>query len=528
LKKLLFIFLSAPFLALADNSYFNYFVTVHNIGTNTLGCSSAIYFSRINQVGGSDANLGGTTIPNGLAAGASETFEISGSSVSGGDGASGNAVLCSGNWYSSGGKVLYTGAPVVYESSSSTVNADVDLDLYVDDSCDISASLTSSTNYTFCAHNTMSVKANAVWTFNGSVVKTEQLAPGASDCWTSPNIQIFPNPQNCSENTSVTAVGINGSNPIDADTNGTIIFNPSPTSSTNFTISGGTGSGATNDFTVTSPPSLGAPTNLVTFPTPTGTASESTLASGFQLLHQDNLNVISGEKILNDSILQITNQLGQVITETISNVSLDGTWFPRIVSAITNLANPTNSVASIIVTNPPLNLTNYASETTLDAITNGLFGGVVNSNNWGSDFLTDAPSILTSDMTNLTVGFDGATNAASAEAATAGTTQTIETGLSTWISGFVNPFTGMEDYYSPVAMTYTFNFGSSSKTMDFDPLHNADLAALISSFRALITWGIALKFLLRIAEDAIKGVMVLNDARGITPSNIQASIKKMN
>jgi hypothetical protein len=204
------------------------------------------------------------------------------------------------------------------------------------------------TNYTYCAQNNDPTRTMyVVWNFNGAIVQEQVVLPGANACWTTPPIETYPVAQNFNESTVSTFPTL--INPTtDQNTNGMITFNaPPPTMSTNSGTgssgagngSGGAGGTQTNTVTAATPPQV-APTNIVTFPTPAGAASESTLNSGFQLLHGDMLNLLTGQKIQNDSInngtYSITNELGQLVTFEYSNMLVDGQWLPQIYAAITN------------------------------------------------------------------------------------------------------------------------------------------------------------------------------------------------
>ena len=213
------------------------------------------------------------------------------------------------------------------------------------------------TNFTFCLQNNLSVKATATWTYNGSVVQSETLSPGASACWTTPNIEISPTPQNFTYNGTVYPVGTG----ISTDGNGNLTFtNGSGGASTGGTGSGGdytptdnSGGSITNlgggtiSFGTGNNDSVTPNTNAIVWGSPSGSASESTLEKGFDQTHQDLNNILSGENILNNSInnqlTTVTNELGQVITLLYQQTNND--QIPVLISAITNLPH---SLASLI------------------------------------------------------------------------------------------------------------------------------------------------------------------------------------
>ena len=271
------------------------------------------------------------------------------------------------------------------------------------------------TNYTFNIQNTLTVNATATWTYNGSVVKQEILAPGQSDSWTTPSIEVSPTPQNFTVTTSCMAVG----NTINYGSDGSPGFSAggsgggsatSGGSGGNLTIGGftsgsggasgggggGTGGGTdggsgtnitftagTNGDVLPGTPILWAP--------PTGSASESTLEAGFSLLHQDDVNLLQGESIidkdLNTGFFTATNQLGQIVTYEYAQSNLLNSDTMQIVGAITNLNlalsnnRPLVSITNNVALTNALALTNYATESTLETLTDYLASLNANSSN---------------------------------------------------------------------------------------------------------------------------------------------------
>ena len=62
--------------------------------------------------------------------------------------------------------------------------------------------------------------------------------------------------------------------------------------------------------------------------------------------------------------------------------------------------------------------------------------------------------------------------------------------------------------------------------MDFDPLHNQGILDLFDMARKFFMWGICLIYLTKIVDDGFKIVMLLNDAHGVNPAAIKATLKK--
>jgi hypothetical protein len=359
--------------------------------------------------------------------------------------------LCSGTIVVAGGGTAYT---VSFDPDNCTATTNVTI-VY--------------TNYTFCADNTDASRIMQVtWNYNGSVVKQSVLTPGQSDCWTTPNIEVSPTPQNFTESTvSTFPTLINPST--DGNTNGQITFNsPPPTTSSNSGSggsgsgngSGGTGGGQTNTLSSSSPSQI-APTNLVTFPTPVGTASESTLSSGFQLLHGDLLNVIAGQKIQNDSInsgfFSVTDELGDILTYVRSNTD----QMPTLISAVTNLGhiaggtNYFNSSSNVWVQNWPTNHqsnTNLNQEATQQGISNLLAQIATNTSPQ-----TNGSSGMWSLIPNTATNADAATAAATAAEGEYGMTAFL-TALTPSI-----PADGIQ------SVDMTMNF--CGQTIDLDPVH---------------------------------------------------------
>ncbi len=362
------------------------------------------------------------------------------------------------------------------------------------------------TNFTFCISNDLPVPGVATWTYNGTVEQTVTLQPGQENCWTTPAIETWPNAATFNETsglkaqsgTTITPGGADGSpptidfNPPAGGTNGTSGTGGTTTSTgtTGGTGGGGTsgGAGSTGTNTYVPPPYVGetAPTNLVTFSTPSttnGAASESTLSSGFQLLHKDLLNLETGQKLVQNSIdggfYTTSNQLGQLVTYSYSNVLIDGQWLPKIYAAITNLSL-SNSVAG--ANTNFLNLTNYALESTLEAITNLLADD-------GSNYLSYTNDTLSNDFTYNIQASD--TNAGAA--ATAANTE-LGSDLTGLMSGESNTVVGFFNQTIPGGSepNFSITIPFAGVTMDFNPVTRFPWFFLF--VHALVTWITILAF----------------------------------
>jgi hypothetical protein len=219
------------------------------------------------------------------------------------------------------------------------------------------------TNYVMSVTNNLPNAAQVTWRQNGSIVKQEVLQPGQSDNYNFTGLRndsLAP-AWNVSSSIS-TAIPVLGVNP-----DGTLNFNPltygdsygsgagglPPTNGYSGSGSGNIGSGG-NVGVSASPPVITGNTNQMTFGTPSGSATETTLEKFANQNHVDLGLLQSGQAILHQDggyiLSAITNGNGSIITLLASNVNVDGQWLPRIYAAITNNA-PTNAVANITYTN---------------------------------------------------------------------------------------------------------------------------------------------------------------------------------
>ena len=249
---------------------------------------------------------------------------------------------------------------------------------------------------------------------------------------------------------------------------------------------------------------------------------------------------VAWEGVMSNDLLVITRaatNLGALTSNTVSlptNISLSISNFAteNTLTGISNLLasqlTATNMFGGISNFMGSLSLTNYALESTLEALTNGLFGGVANTNFAGNVPTNDFGGSIFSSVTNWEYGYDGATNTGQLDSLTAGTTQIIESEITTWLNGFTDPSSAMSDYYPAVDMTYSFDLGAGgSYTMDLDPLHNTGLAQIFAFARQLFSWALAFLFLEKIAKDAVQVVFIIQGAHGSNPSAVRATIKSM-
>jgi hypothetical protein len=314
-----------------------------------------------------------------------------------------------------GGTALFSRTVVYYDDSTTPAPSWTPVMIYVNgDTCAATNSPPPVyTNFTVCVQNTLTVAATAQWVFNGSVVKSETLQPGAQDCWTTPSIEVSPTPQNFTLTTSCNPQATT----VSTGTNGDLNFN-NPTYTNTFSGSGGStadsGSGGgtfstgTNGQITFNPPSNGDAiipnTNSIVWSAGNGTAAQdSTLKQGFDVMHKDLGDLLSGEQILNNTITTITNQLGQVISQLWQGTNNDTM---QLVGAITNLAKvfPTNVTASVsFPTNLSLSISNFATEATLIGISNLL----ANTNYvWNTNVNDGGFAAMLADASNDAASFD--------------------------------------------------------------------------------------------------------------------------
>ena len=460
---------------------------------------------------------------------------------------------------------------------------------------------------------------NAYWKFNGNLVKSEYLMPGQSDSYTfnfdncaggNPSFTwgytvVGTSPDSTNPNAFGTLTNSLGSYTASNPTNGSFVPGGG------FTGGSPNGFGSTYDFTN----NINYATGLSNL---TGLALDSTLRSGVGQLHDDNLNVIKGEGVLhqdNGSLLtglqalqslahtnpinlyapsnvfvmnfpsnppsadytgvltnslfetktfhgDTTNLLGQMVSYEgiISNdLYLITKWATNQVP-LTNqftVQFPTNG--TFVFSNQPFMLTNYATESTLQgisnllAVTDGSFSNLPSFSSlpdMSTNILSDGA--ITGVLSQFSYGFSGVTNYDQAVTTSSGYgLATSETTLSTFASGFVDFSALMNDTYPKVPMTYTFALGGSAlrlaksfgmkassttgtgATIDFDPLDyvsdagDMPFVALFDVAKKFFAWGIILIYFRRVLDDAYKAVMIMNGAHGVTPTAVSAEIKKM-
>jgi hypothetical protein len=503
--------------ALASNEFVDFSITYHNTGTNTFGEECAAAEVTWNS-GYNDAYyLGSVDCPGGGTVVIANTAQVFTGEPS---------QSCT---FSAGTTAQQVPITTVNFTAHDGVHSVVTGDVYVNgDTCTVAAPPVY-TNYTFCVHNTDTVNSyGAYWIYNGVPVQVVTLAPGQSDCWTTPAIEVSPVAQNFTINYGETPISNVLTNLFGSDTNSdvapTIGFSPSgggagsgtgSGSGTNqITYSGGggsvTNSGGTNTVINTAPPTVYAPTNTIVYSSSGTAADNGTLTSGFNLLHGDLVNLLTADSVLNTTIqngfFSVTNDLGDIITY---NYVLSNEEY-QVVSAVTNLAahlNPSNSVAggssNVWVQNFPTNstLTNYATETTLVGISNILAQ-------------TDTNGFLDTNAGLTVTGYTNATDAAAAAAALPDQVA-ADSSWDTFISSITGP--EVDDVSSASSMVYTFP--ADLGTIDFNPMDNSAAAAIFTWVKNLFMWLLAAIYLKRCADDSFAVVQVMNVAHGVAPTN---------
>ncbi len=374
------------------------------------------------------------------------------------------------------------------------------------------------TNYTLCAQNPGPGPETATWTYDGSVVKSETLTEGGSDCWTTPPIEVSPTPQFFTFSETSTPI----QQYLTYNTNGNLSFGGGGDGGGGGPTLSGTPGGLTNNIV---PPENGGPggyvtninvtnitfvssnapispgTNQIIYQTPTGAASESTLQAVGSVLHNDLNNILNGESILNSTMLHWevtqTNQLGQVITLLMAATNNDSP--AEIVAAITNLQShlTNNVVVNVPSNNVSLSISNYATETSLDVVTD-LMTQFMNETNQPGQF------------TNV-ISYVGYTNATDA----AGASSSFLNGFENEVSGYASSLTAPLIPISS-APDMTFNIEGFG-VIDFNPLNNAEIANIFSISRTFWTWLLCLLFLTRCSNDLWKAISIMNQAHGVQP-----------
>jgi len=252
----------------------------------------------------------------------------------------------------------------------------------------------------------------------------------------------------------------------------------------------------------------------------------------------------AGQQVAYEAVL--SNDLW-IITQELTNMA--GTLTQQvIVNFPTNMTYTFNQASNVNVMNWP---TNYATENTLEGISNLLASGLIGSNgNFTLDTNFGAYLNATSDLAGYSVAYDGpttydATVSASGAAADQSGLTTQETAFDTLVANITDFSGNVLDTYPPVDMTFDFGpyvsgstakalgfspkanglSGASGTMMDFDPLHSTWGPELFSVAKQLFTWLIALAFFVRVTEEAWKAVMVITGAHGINPQAVRTVIK---
>ncbi|MEJ0089953.1 MAG: hypothetical protein WDM80_09445 [Limisphaerales bacterium] len=521
----------------------NFYVNIHNVGTNTVHVD--YWYQYVRDI---DGSVNGPFTSTDVAIGAGYTLNAVAFN-------NGNALHYTVTWgvIPSAG---YTPLPNVGGDSSGTYDSYGPNDVNTTKDVNVSdAVIPTYTNFTFEVHNSMSNFAVATWYFNGTRVKQMTLYPGETGSWTTPPIQLTPVAEAWRANATLESPFPT----IQYQTNSDGGLTPTignQTSGQDYTGTGGAGTGtptgggtggggsptpvgATNTQTVLPPITNPLTNNPFQFPAPNGLASESTLAAGFNGLAGQNRDLLSGLGTIDQDLREgnrntafATNLLGQIAVYTRSNN--DAAWqFSRYLTnltALTNLNNP------LLASTNSLSLTNYALDSTLQTINSNLFAIDYDTN---GDSMTLDTNLNDGDITNVLNGFEwtvtGATNYAGALAASLNENiGIVESGLSSYVAGFVDFSGSMQDFYPEVDMTFDMSpymafAGKSSgvNVIDFDPLHNEGIAQIIDILRKIFTWAIALLYLTKISNDGFKLVMILNTAHGVNNAAVTAELKKM-
>lgn len=380
------------------------------------------------------------------------------------------------------------------------------------------------TNYVLTAVNNYTVPAKTVWKFNGATVQTLTLQPGQSASWTTPAIKVSPAPaDNWTANISQTPIypalttGDNGQLLFTNQASQTLNTSGSGSSVTN-TASGGTvtNSNGIVTYTASGGTTTTPSTNNIIWQASTGSASESTLQGGFNVLHKDLSDLLAGQSIINQSItsqtITVTNQLGQIATYTRSNN--DAMWqMVGLLRTNSGTAGASNTVNVVF--------TNYATEGTLS----NFFSAVVSTNGLSdtNDFTTDfnsfvetnAPFSFNFEPSNVVVEANVTTNVSDIESESANSG--IKDGENMFLD-FIASLTPADieiDFGDP-DMTYQFALGrGATKVLDFNPMHNVAVAALFGFMKTLWAWLLAVFYLGRCANDAFKVIQLMENTRGM-------------
>ena len=439
-----------------------------------------------------------------------------------------------GSWVTSG-----SDTPVPYPYAITVYCIDDDTNL-------TSSAPPAYTNYSLTLYNyNVNSSVRATWYFNGSVYKTEVLAPGQSDTATSPAIEISPVQQQFSFTGGTVDINAN----VDGNSLGNLVFtNPAVSggisgNGTNFTSSGGV-TGGTNGFSVGSGSDVQNPsTGQILWSAPGSAASDATLKTGFTVNHDDAQNLLNGLSVLdgdlNKQTLAVTNSLGQIAIYERSNN--DSAWQQiGLLQSITNLLGKTSAPQT---NSASLTLTNYATESTLQGLVSALTNspGSFDTNSLVAAF--DAETNVDTGGTNLfdltnnigvDVGFSDSSNYYSAVALAASLSPENAAADSTFATFLAecSPVDIDESGWIAPNMTYTFSTsptatGYSSSgysygpvTIDFNPMNYAGpnndypFAQLFAAAKNLFTWIIAMVYMFKIVDDANRVLDFMENARG--------------
>ena len=233
--------------------------------------------------------------------------------------------------------------------------------------------------------------------------------------------------------------------------------------------------------------------------------------------------LISYEAVMSNEVLVITKELTN-LTANLTNVF----QYPTNITVTASI----NTASNVWIQNWPTNHwpTNYATELTLQGISNLLGGTLLVSNltvpGWDTN---PGISFGVSDATNLAQVENGAqTNYTSAQAESASASGDYA-GAESTLAAFIAEMTPVdidEGSFSAPDMTYDFagvigphrsgkSLLSASTVIDFNPLNNPNIAPLFGFAKTLWTWGLAFAYMLRCVRDTVKTMEMCENARGV-------------
>jgi hypothetical protein len=255
-----------------------------------------------------------------------------------------------------------------------------------------------------------------------------------------------------------------------------------------------------------------------------------------------------GEQLVTNSAQLLglfSDRLGTVITNQ-AQANAEMSWlnftmsnFVAVLPSALSNNDQLPQVSNVWVQNWPTNhnpaLTNYATETTLEGISNLLGAPFVSSTNLGDGGLGAAIASQLSSNVDLvggvtsSVAFTGETNVYDAQN-NSGSASTQLQGAESQLAAFIGEITApdIDEDFGDADLTFDFGpyvrggakpqaliAGGISTIIDFNPLHNPDIAPIFGFCKVLITWGLALFYMRRCASDAVKAIELCEMGRGV-------------